>query len=79
MPDWSLCLAMYHDDRNLERNLNGFIPAAQQIVIGKHYWVQCKRYRCLAVMNNSGKWSCVATGRELADVVRTYRTLNVER
>ena len=32
-------------------------------------WVQCKGYRCLAVLSN-GKWSAYATGEELTDFIR---------
>ena len=32
-------------------------------------WVQCKGYRCLAVLRN-GKWRAYATGEELTDFIR---------
>jgi len=57
---------MNHEDHNL----SDFFPAAQPFEIGKQYWVQCKTYRCLAILlDNSGKWYSVDTGKQLTDFV----------
>lgn len=40
---------------------------------GKAYWVQCKDYRCLAILSREGTWRCFSTGNELLDeVVEVY-------
>jgi hypothetical protein len=54
------------------QNPDSGLPAAEHAKPGQQYWVQCKGYRCLAVLDNSGKWNCVATGKELTDVIRVY-------
>jgi hypothetical protein len=36
------------------------------------HWVQCNGRRCLAVVDQNGKWKCFATGRPLSDVVKVY-------
>jgi hypothetical protein len=35
-------------------------------------WIQCKGYKCLGVLDPSGKWRCFATGRELIDIVKIH-------
>jgi hypothetical protein len=54
------------------QNLDDRLPAVKQAKKGLPYWVQCKGYRCLAVLSNSGKWNSVATGKEMTDVVKVY-------
>lgn len=39
---------------------------------GEIRWVQCKGYRCLAVLDAKGKWRCLATDEELNDIVKVY-------
>ena len=35
----------------------------------KIHWVECNGYRCLAVLNDDGKWLCFATGKVLANII----------
>jgi hypothetical protein len=52
------------------------IKDASAIRPGEIRWVLCKGYRCLAVLGTKGKWKCLATGKELNDVVRICVDLN---
>jgi hypothetical protein len=38
----------------------------------KTFWVQCKGYRCLALLTKDGKWKCFATGEELHNVLNVH-------
>jgi cupin superfamily acireductone dioxygenase involved in methionine salvage len=33
-------------------------------------WVQCKEFKCLAYLNETGKWINFYTGRKLTDFVK---------
>jgi hypothetical protein len=35
-------------------------------------WIQCKGYRCLAILDENGTWRCFATGKELKNVVKVH-------
>jgi hypothetical protein len=39
---------------------------------GKAYWVQCKSYRCLAVLDQQGRWRSYANDKELTDVIKVF-------
>ena len=36
-------------------------------------WVQCKEYRCLAYLDEAGKWMNFYTGKKLTDFVKIIR------
>jgi len=37
---------------------------------GQRYWVQCFDYRCLAVMDDFGRWKSFYDGADIPDFVR---------
>jgi len=39
---------------------------------GALYWVQCKGYRCMGVLDANGKWKSFITGEELSGVFKVY-------
>jgi len=45
------------------------IPVPPEVKAGVHYWVQCRGYRCLGVLNTDGVWKSVSTGNVLTDVI----------
>ena len=45
-------------------------PAMQQS--SEPHWVQCNGFRCLALLGRDGKWKCVATGKDVAGIVKIY-------
>jgi hypothetical protein len=46
--------------------------AAQRLVIGQRYWVQCKGFRCMAVADYDGKWKIFPNGSELTSTVLSF-------
>jgi hypothetical protein len=48
------------------------IPAGQLPEVGMPYWVQCKDFRCLAVVDKHDKWRIYATGESLIGVTKIY-------
>jgi hypothetical protein len=53
---------------NQPMNQNKFTPVIQS---SEPRWVQCKGYRCLAILGPNGKWRCFSTGDELKDSVES--------
>ena len=51
-------------------NLDVCLPAGQLPVAGQRYWIQCFDYRCLAVMDEFGRWMSFYSGEEIPDFVR---------
>ena len=44
---------------------SGLVPIFKDLV-----WVQCKEYRCLAYLDETGKWINFYTGKKLKDFVK---------
>ena len=51
-------------------NLNFCLPAGQPPVAEQRYWIQCSDYRCLAVMDDFGRWKSFYGGEDIPDFVR---------
>ncbi len=45
--------------------INGVDPNHKDLV-----WVQCKEFRCLAYLDEAGKWINFYTGKKLTDFVK---------
>ena len=54
------------------QNPDGIIPPSQLVQIGQPYWVQCTRFKCLAVVTKEGRWKVFSTGEELPDVIDVF-------
>jgi hypothetical protein len=50
------------------------LPAGQLPEVGLPYWVQCKTFRCMAVLTKEGKWKSFSTEEELLDVTDVFFT-----
>jgi len=57
------------------KNSGTVIPQAE--LPGAPCWVQCRGYRCLAVLKN-GRWKCYSTGVELPDFIEVISTLSAD-
>jgi hypothetical protein len=53
-------------------DLNDEPPSVKNPEINKRYWVQCDGYRCLAIMDNAGKWETFSTGKEVTGVIKVH-------
>jgi hypothetical protein len=49
------------------------IPQGQPLI--EPSWVQCRGYRCLAVLNKDGKWITYSNGKEITDFIRVISTV----
>ena len=56
-------------DHAVDRKTDADTPVPQP---GALYWVQCKGYRCMAVLDANGKWKSFITGEELSGVFNVY-------
>jgi hypothetical protein len=58
---------MKYDDQSNTNNgqASGLAPSFKELV-----WVQCKEYRCLAYLDETGKWINFYTGKKLTDFVK---------
>jgi hypothetical protein len=54
------------------QTLEADIRVGQLPDIGKPYWVQCERFRCVAIFNKKGKWIIFPTGEELTSTVYSF-------
>ncbi len=39
---------------------------------GDTHWIECRGYRCLGILDQSGKWRCFASGKEITEVIKVY-------
>ncbi|MGD1089563.1 MAG: hypothetical protein ABR955_12700 [Verrucomicrobiota bacterium] len=51
-----------------------YLSAGRLPEIGQPYWVQCKSFRCMAVLDKKGKWKSFSTDEELPDVINVFVT-----
>jgi hypothetical protein len=59
---------MNHPPKNQPLKNDEFTPMVQS---SEHHWVQCKGYRCMAILGPNGKWRSFYTGEELKDLVES--------
>jgi hypothetical protein len=60
------CSMKYDDQSNTNNGqASGLAPSFKELV-----WVQCKEYRCLAYLDETGKWINFYTGKKLTDFVK---------
>jgi hypothetical protein len=57
-----------------DQNLGKPLPTGQLPEIGLPYWVHCKSFSCMAVLNKEGKWKSFSTDEELPDVTDVFVT-----
>jgi hypothetical protein len=53
-------------------DLDGGTASVKNPQINQQYWVQCDGYRCLAIMDDAGKWESVSTRKEVTGVIKVY-------
>lgn len=53
-------------------NLEEHLPAGQPPEIGRPYWVKCKDFRCMAVIDKEGRWKTFYGGEILPDVLHVF-------
>jgi hypothetical protein len=51
-------------------NLDFCLPTGQPPAAGRRYWIQCSDYRCLAVMDELGRWKSFYDGEDIPDFIR---------
>jgi hypothetical protein len=61
-------LIMNHLPENQPMNKDESTPKIQS---SSARWVQCKGYRCLAILGPNAKWRSFSTGEELKDIVQS--------
>jgi hypothetical protein len=57
------------DSRNKKDGESGYFPPKEG---EQAFWVQCKGYRCRAILGKDRKWKCFISGRVLTDIVKVY-------
>jgi len=55
------------------RNLDSGPHTVKNPEINKRYWVECEGYQCMAIRDDAGKWTAIATGKEVTGVVKVYQ------
>jgi len=55
-------------------NVEECLPAGHLPEIGRPYWVKCKHFRCMAVVDKEGKWKAFYGGEELPEVLNVFVT-----
>jgi hypothetical protein len=52
-----------------KEKIGAFMYAARS---AEKRWIKCKGFKCLGILDASGKWRCFVTGQELNNVVEMH-------